>query len=500
MIEQFDNTVPVIVRKPNEPNLIKVTNVTGSVSGGGGVTLDANNFLRKNGDLTQYVLDLPFYDASGNLLINIDTSTATMRNMVANWPLYRPSGTTGQISLKFDASTLSVDASKGLVVIGGGNGGSASIEGAKFELSVIQAGHGLSVGNIIRMSGPNTFAKAKADTKSNAEVIGYVTEVVDVNIFKYATTGYVTTGVPNHTAGSVMFLSDVTAGALTPNELTTLGHINKPVLIIIESGLKAQFINMRGNVIGNTVSGGVIGPQGNQGDIGAQGSQGPQGPQGYQGISGSQGVQGTQGTQGYRGYQGYTGSQGNQGYQGAQGYQGDQGTQGVQGTQGTQGTQGYQGYQGAQGRQGTQGPQGNQGYQGYRGYQGYTGYQGYQGATGYQGYQGSQGSNGEITKEYADASLAYKFSTFSFKTSAYEASIGDHNNIIDASGTFTVTFGSGLPTGFSTTVINSGPGTITLNASTFLATDSSLALRDRYAAASVVHKGSGVFYAFGNLK
>jgi hypothetical protein len=46
-----------------------------------------------------------------------------------------------------------------------------------------------------------------------------------------------------------MFLSDETAGALTTTEPTTVNHVSKPVLIILESEAKALFVNYRGVVI-----------------------------------------------------------------------------------------------------------------------------------------------------------------------------------------------------------------------------------------------------------
>ena len=112
--------------------------------------------------------------------------------------------------------------------------------------------------------------------------------------------------------------------------------------------------------------------------------------------------------------------------------------------------------------------------------------------------RGSKASN-QIQLSF-DVSNANIFAAFSSPVTAYTVLSSDNNNVIDASGTFTITFPKTLPVGFATTIVNIGPGVITLNASTLLATDSSVALRDRYAMATVVHKGSGRFYAAGNLK
>jgi hypothetical protein len=119
--------------------------------------------------------------------------------------------------------------------------------GTTVEVTVAQNTHGLSVGDIIKSSGSaNAFAKAKADSSANAEVVGIVSVVTDANNFKYVSHGYITTGVPTATAGTVYFLDPSTAGALTATEPTTAGQVSKPVLVVLESAAKAQVINMRG--------------------------------------------------------------------------------------------------------------------------------------------------------------------------------------------------------------------------------------------------------------
>jgi hypothetical protein len=77
----------------------------------------------------------------------------------------------------------------------------------------------------------------------------------------------------------------------------------------------------------------------------------------------------------------------------------------------------------------------------------------------------------------------------------------DNNNLIlvDTSAS-TVIFPNTLQLGFQTTVVNNTIGIVTLNASTLYTVDSSVKLTSKYAAASVYCKGTGVFYAFGNLK
>lgn len=120
------------------------------------------------------------------------------------------------------------------------------------SISVAQTSHGFSVGNVIRVSGSNTFAKAQANSAANAEVVGYVTSVTDANNFKYVPSGFITAGVPAASAGAVYYLDPTTAGAITSTEPGTVGHISKPVLVVVESAAKAVFINYRGFEVATT--------------------------------------------------------------------------------------------------------------------------------------------------------------------------------------------------------------------------------------------------------
>lgn len=138
-----------------------------------------------------------------------------------------------------------------LSVTGGGSG-----EATVF--TVAQTAHGLSVGDIVRSNGTaGQFTKAQADSASNAEVIGIVTVVTDANNFTVTTEGYITTGVPTATAGTVFFLSPSTAGALTSTEPSTVGQISIPLLTVITSAAKAFFTVRRGLVIATAGTGTV---------------------------------------------------------------------------------------------------------------------------------------------------------------------------------------------------------------------------------------------------
>jgi hypothetical protein len=108
-----------------------------------------------------------------------------------------------------------------------------------------------------------------------------------------------------------------------------------------------------------------------------------------------------------------------------------------------------------------------------------------------------------FNKVYTDVSNNYVpiNSKFSTANSAFLVSASENNNVllVDISA-LTITFPNTLVAGFTTTVVNETTGTVTLNASTLYTQDSSVTLRDKYSAATVICKSTGVFLAFGNLK
>jgi hypothetical protein len=148
-----------------------------------------------------------------------------------------PTGVTG-------ASVTGATGPTGSVGATGATGANGVSSGT--SISVNQASHGLSVGNVIKSTGATTFGKAQANSAANAEVVGFVTAVADTDNFTYTTHGIVTTGVPAQAAGTVMFLDPSTAGAMTTTEPSTTGQISKPVAVIEENAIRMLFNNLRG--------------------------------------------------------------------------------------------------------------------------------------------------------------------------------------------------------------------------------------------------------------
>lgn len=114
--------------------------------------------------------------------------------------------------------------------------------------SVAQTSHGFSVGNVLRLSGASTYAKALANSAANAEVVGIVQTVTDANNFVLRTGGKVT-GLSGLTANSTYFLSDVTAGLLTTTAPTASTSVSKP-LLFADTTTTGFFFNMRGIIVG----------------------------------------------------------------------------------------------------------------------------------------------------------------------------------------------------------------------------------------------------------
>lgn len=121
-------------------------------------------------------------------------------------------------------------------------------------IAVAQNGHGLTVGNAIYCTGANTYAKALADAAATSDVVGVVSVDVGTDDFIYCASGKMTTGVPAVAAGSVLFLSDATAGLLTTTEPTAAGHVSLPIAIVLENAVSMIVYSWRGIEIGASAS------------------------------------------------------------------------------------------------------------------------------------------------------------------------------------------------------------------------------------------------------
>ena len=124
-------------------------------------------------------------------------------------------------------------------------------------IDITQSSHGFAVGEALKSSGSNgAYAKAQADSAANAEVVGVVTVVTDTNNFTLTLSGMITVAgaVPNETAGTALFLSASSAGALTATEPSTSGQISKPVAIVTTANTEMILVTYRGETISTGVT------------------------------------------------------------------------------------------------------------------------------------------------------------------------------------------------------------------------------------------------------
>jgi hypothetical protein len=130
-------------------------------------------------------------------------------------------------------------------------GGAASTRTLKESIS--QTAHGFVVGDVLRWNtATNTYVKAQADTAVNAEVVGVVNVLEDVNTFQLTYSGYIE--VPGVAGASypVLFLSGSTAGELSATPPSFIGSVVKPVLTRSTNGSGHIVVNYLGTQIGGS--------------------------------------------------------------------------------------------------------------------------------------------------------------------------------------------------------------------------------------------------------
>lgn len=113
--------------------------------------------------------------------------------------------------------TISPVGGTGTVTINAEGGGGSGAT----EAEITQNAHGLAKGEAIRFNG-TAWVKALANVETTT-ALGIVTEVVNANTFKYAITGRYQLNL-GLTSDEWYFVSDVTAGALTPTEPLTISQ------------------------------------------------------------------------------------------------------------------------------------------------------------------------------------------------------------------------------------------------------------------------------------
>ena len=109
-------------------------------------------------------------------------------------------------------------------------------------------------GTFVRLDSAG-LTKAKADSDTNAEVLGMVTGTSD-NSITLAQSGSVD-GLfsPTMTTGGIFFLDPTVAGGFTATEPNLAGQVSKPVLIGASGDTNAVLLSMRGQLLQDTGTG-----------------------------------------------------------------------------------------------------------------------------------------------------------------------------------------------------------------------------------------------------
>lgn len=115
-----------------------------------------------------------------------------------------------------------------------------------------QIAHNFIPGNIVRVTGNNTFGYSNATGDLTADVAGVITQVIDSNTIELTTHGYVTGTWISGNGGDIYYLNIVNGG-LTTTSFTQTGYIHKPLLMTYSSG-SGFFNNYRGYLIGSSGS------------------------------------------------------------------------------------------------------------------------------------------------------------------------------------------------------------------------------------------------------
>jgi len=126
-------------------------------------------------------------------------------------------------------------------------------------IDVTQVAHGFIVGDVVKISASDTYAKAQANTVANARAAGMVIEVIDVDNFKLQQSGF-TTALSGLTPAAQYWLSPSTAGAITTVEPSSVGQATKPMLLALNA-TSGWILPQRPLVVAASGDGSTIAPQ-----------------------------------------------------------------------------------------------------------------------------------------------------------------------------------------------------------------------------------------------
>lgn len=142
------------------------------------------------------------------------------------------------------------------IVISSSPTGDTGGSGENVTKTITQYGHRFSVGDVIGYSG-DSYNKAIADGNYDGEIIGIVSEVIDVNNFNIRQSGYIK-NLNNLTENTTYFVSPTNAGEYTDISPTDYGDLVKPILFA-DSEESGWVLHYPGYIITKPVTGDTSG-------------------------------------------------------------------------------------------------------------------------------------------------------------------------------------------------------------------------------------------------
>lgn len=183
--------------------------------------------------------------AEHGLQINLTTASGTSTDRDIDFVRYAPEGSTAFMSV-LGGSTHSA---RPFVRISDGVN----------RKTIAKTGHGFVFGTPIRANGSD-WAAAEADSAENAEVVGIVSRVIDLNNFELTFIGEifgpftsVTEDGGNLSTGRTYYLSPYNAGKITVTQPTASGSVHKAVLVAT-SPTSAVVIPFTGGVLASPLT------------------------------------------------------------------------------------------------------------------------------------------------------------------------------------------------------------------------------------------------------
>lgn len=153
--------------------------------------------------------------------------------------------TDGQISLPLFIATSATQGwirhSRGVIVGGGIPSSNTPSTDNPNIVAVHQVGHGLQIGQFVRLDGPVHYVLADSTSKQNSQVVGLVIAVPDANDFVLQTSGYNIGAVTQDDLGAPLvpgttyYLSATLSGAIGA-EPTASGLFSKPLFVSEQVG------------------------------------------------------------------------------------------------------------------------------------------------------------------------------------------------------------------------------------------------------------------------